>query len=711
MLRSSKIFYKLRKSSTTGSKLLYITPNVHQGVRILLGDRSSSRCSSSMSTDDGTVKLLEKASAVLNKRKNRFGAAKLKKKTPFMDKATKINSSISNVLRDLDKKNNKAKVSTLQQLLDNPKAKQGLNAYLAASSKHHILGILYSTFKNLMNIQHEAIINARHSATQFYLMQKSIFQPDSTSLSLKKTNNEMSISTTLLQREGDVFKASANCKNTLNLLRDYFKIFIDSPDITLNDYHTMIKAEQLNGSIGHCYKLIQAAYRKWPAEKKNINYWNWRLKVLLNGDPSLWKLKADDHRLPYLGKDIFFTNRWRGNLPFKAEPLAVIQEFMILVEGNRIIPDLNSCIYMIYGLGYHGDINLLKNQIKSIWGISLEEGESTPFIKDRSSKLYPDSKLLQSIIISFGYNGEVLSAIDYLIAFEKHYDFKLASDLWESLYKWTDYNTIIPDDNYIQKLLAEKQELKILLTSDKKMLKKLQQQVDGFADKELFKEYKQYLIDRRITLLDNVFNSYINSREHTDTISAALLERRARHLNEFSRLEQAVDEIPIFYKSCMNDQEFYTNYLLSILNMSFEAFSRYLKNNYEDSLMTEVKKIETRYLKNGAMYMINEEDSLKNRINTVPEYNLYKSRCKENITLLKNKLNKRMNNGNSADAKSYKLLNSGILNILEFYRIHDSHLKAILFERYLFLNEEYYNYRRAHNVSDFEDDDNFFGIF
>jgi hypothetical protein len=98
------------------------------------------------------------------------------------------------------------------------------------------------------------------------------------------------------------------------------------------------------------------------------------------------------------------------------------------------VPNIETHTEFISGFSRNGDLQQVKDYIYQIWGLK-EDGTTPEHVVERSSTLYPTSKLIQRLIMVFSYHGQVDQVMGYLESFDRYYGLDLDRHpvIWKTL--------------------------------------------------------------------------------------------------------------------------------------------------------------------------------------------------------------------------------------------------------------------------------------
>ncbi|GMM38613.1 hypothetical protein DASC09_059520 [Saccharomycopsis crataegensis] len=493
----------------------------------------------------------------------------------------------------------------------------------------------------------------------------------------------------------------------LRLTRDFFGIFNSDPkfneQLTIADYEQILKMELANDKPDKAYRIIKAIEKKFPIDDDKViidtGFWNLKFKTLVCASPKFWQYK--NSRFPKSGAIPAGYQNWKGKLPFEINLPRLLQEFTTLSESGRLVPNLETHTNLILALGYNGSIDLLRNQLKSIWGVAPGIEDKSELVNlSKDDPLYPDIEILKAVVTAFSFNSEYLEAIAYLSEFDTKYNFHdvkvsgkpAVGSIWEICFKWADYNTKLPSE-------ASLKDNADLFGDEESAI----DNVDEFLDK---------ISQERAVLLDNIFNSYL-ATTNGNSPTTRILNMRFRQLKQSGRLDQMIKELPIFYNAYLSRSDdkilcsLYFNYWINILNVSMmgelsnlEAISKDVNSEPNNISIINKQIIKDFRENNGPVFMYTVSQQNLNSLKKEIGYQKLSTESNNLVDSLKEKLGKR------------SLCNVEILKLLYFYKPHGQIFFQILEEKYVQLSSQIIEQRK--NISkqyDEEDDESFFGIF
>lgn len=676
----------------------------------------------------------------------------------------------------------------------NVKVLQQINHLIQNTDAAKLVKIIdYNTFK--------LILNKIYAYHQHYLQKfddlKAAHREFITKQNAIGLKQAVAKSQDFLQIKQQLKRVGALKQNTLLLAKDFFRIFendesFSEKHLTINDYYLILKLESKNYKLDKVFKLFNTIEKKLVSggsaadpigALSDVNYWNMKLKVLSNAVPQLWKYQVElspEKSTTAVTKPVAKT-LWKGKHPFQISALAIISQLNELTEAGKVHPNLITHINIILGIGYLSNLELLEKHISNTWGISLDHhianendqndiAAADEVVVSKDSAIYPDLNLMKAIVTAFSYNGQFLNAMQYLVKFDAKYHLKqtllsnkkLDGQLWEIMFKWADYNTIVPSDEQITELIQEQKQNGGTNKSGRKS-RRSEELAESLKEAEL-ETSKQDYTNKRNQLLDNLFNIYlIEKPEHEYSIK--ILEMRFNNLVENNRLLQLVKELPIVYKAYLHDtkqlRQFYHNYLLMIVNLSFKD-ENLVNLQIAGSKGTSDEIVDLYNNQGGPVFMYNKINNNENSISNkdffdsnkkvtggdanfdydfekeydsiissyrygkiTAEFGILKQNFIDKLAATKLQKSESVNNvkQNEDDEAKSKLKNIEFLQLLEFYRHHDHRLMEQVYQRYFNLNREfiskpeYYKklvadtFAKLQKKFDEEEDEEFFGIF
>ncbi|KAH3672847.1 hypothetical protein WICMUC_004069 [Wickerhamomyces mucosus] len=273
------------------------------------------------------------------------------------------------------------------------------------------------------------------------------------------------------------------------------------------DYENFLKLEVRVLNFTNATKIIDLMHSK--SLTNSLTFQNLKLRVLGNTRPENWKLINNTKRA-ISSRSINLQEQSSINKPMTS----LLYEFSSHLSEFQ--PNLQSHKEIIGGFGRVGDLTQIRQHVFEIWGIDTSNIDSIDLIKKVSvgSSVYPDNKLMEILVTSFAFNGEMNEALKLLNNFDKNYNLRLNKDthFWRVLLTNLEINYSEDLENYkkffnhIWKLIQQK---KVPFASSLYM-KRLR-----FLNK--IGDYQQILQD--LTLIQTNYFNQLNSYELIKTQS------------------------------------------------------------------------------------------------------------------------------------------------------------------------------------------------
>ncbi|EDK44818.1 hypothetical protein LELG_02997 [Lodderomyces elongisporus NRRL YB-4239] len=217
--------------------------------------------------------------------------------------------------------------------------------------------------------------------------------------------------------------------------------------LTACDYENLMTLE-----INHLKPDLAS---KWLRQFKLSHGENWRdqmtprmwtlaVQTELYGNDRLWSITRKDFSSfsKHQAKSKF---RPRGNLTFND------------IKGHLVEFDLEFHRSCLLSYAYSHQVDKLQTYIKSLWNID-SNGKLVGAKLSQDSHLYPDYKLVITILVAFSHAGDFFSGVKYVNAFQNEYGVHGqvgAKTLYEQLFKWADVSTNYTEESALKYLLKE----------------------------------------------------------------------------------------------------------------------------------------------------------------------------------------------------------------------------------------------------------------
>lgn len=211
------------------------------------------------------------------------------------------------------------------------------------------------------------------------------------------------------------------------------------------DYENIISLELNNGKLDLASQWFRHMEIQHPegAHFKLMTRRLWLLKFKVYGgaQSSLWVIpKPDLYDSQIKPRQALL----KSEMPW----MQICDEFSkyqaLLLGFNNSIFDNEIVCSMIKSVAYCKNIRQVYGLIQLNWGVLPNGKMDSTFTKpSRDDPLYPDTRVLTTVVLSLIFNEDFRSALAYINGFQDNYDIDLQDSklFWDQIFRWSDLKT------------------------------------------------------------------------------------------------------------------------------------------------------------------------------------------------------------------------------------------------------------------------------